>query len=177
MKETESLRLTHGRKTSWFDCHRMFLDQHHPLRRDRKNFLKIKIVQRSPPPYRTEEEILNQICDLDIRKVTELDAKQVNRRVCKSCGWKKRSIFWDLPYWSSSMIQHNLDVMYIEKNVFNNVFNTVLSFDDKTKDNPQSRQDTVKFVINLNWQRIVMENIPNLYIRYTRKQELSFSIG
>ena len=54
--------------------------------------------------------------------------------------------------------------MHIEKNVFDNVFNTVLSFDDKTKDNPQSRQDTVKFVINLNWQRIVMENISNLYI-------------
>ena len=43
------------------------------------------------------------------------------------------------------MIRHNLDVMHIEKNVFDNVFNTVLSFDDKTKDNPQSRQDTVKF--------------------------------
>ena len=43
------------------------------------------------------------------------------------------------------MIQHNLDVMHIQKNVFDNVCRTVLSFDDKTKDNPQSRQDTVKF--------------------------------
>ncbi|WMV13796.1 hypothetical protein MTR67_007181 [Solanum verrucosum] len=43
------------------------------------------------------------------------------------------------------MIRHNLDVMHIEKNVFDNVFNTVLNFDDKTKDNPQSRQDMVEY--------------------------------
>jgi len=53
MEETQSFRLKHGRKTSWFDCHRMFLDQNHPFRRDRKNFRKGKTVQRSPPPYRT----------------------------------------------------------------------------------------------------------------------------
>ena len=88
---------------------------------------------------------MNQICDLDIRKVTELDAEQVNRRLCKSYERKKRRIFWDLPFWSSNMIQHNLDVMHIQKNVFDNVCRTVLSFDDKTKDNRQSRQDTLKF--------------------------------
>jgi len=43
------------------------------------------------------------------------------------------------------MIRHNLDVMHIEKNVFDNVFNTVLNFEDKTKDNPQSRQDMVEY--------------------------------
>ena len=35
--------------------------------------------------------------------------------------------------------------MHIEKNVFDNMFNTFLSFDDKTKDNRQSHQDTLKF--------------------------------
>ncbi|KAM3325603.1 hypothetical protein P3S67_000728 [Capsicum chacoense] len=43
------------------------------------------------------------------------------------------------------MIRHNLDMMHIEKNFFDNVFNTVLNFDDKTKDNPQSRLDTTKY--------------------------------
>ncbi|XP_059295324.1 uncharacterized protein LOC132048635 [Lycium ferocissimum] len=145
MEETQSFRLQHGRKTSWFDSHRMFLDQHHPFRRDPKNFLKGKTVNRLSPSYRTGEEILNQICDLGIRKIIELDAQEVNRRICKSCGWKKRSIFWDLPYWSSNMIRHNLDVMHIEKNVFDNVFNTVLNIDNKTKDNPQSRLDMVNY--------------------------------
>ena len=35
--------------------------------------------------------------------------------------------------------------MHIEKNVFSNVFNTIFSFDDKNKDNPQSRHDKVIF--------------------------------
>ncbi|XP_060182237.1 uncharacterized protein LOC132611895 [Lycium barbarum] len=121
MEETQSFRLQHGRNTSWFDSHRMFLDQHHPFRRDRKNFLKGKTVKRLSPSYRIGKEILNQICDLGIRKVTELDAQEVNRKIYKSCGWKKRNIFWDFPYWSSNMIRHNLDVMHIEKNVFDNL--------------------------------------------------------
>jgi len=31
--------------------------------------------------------------------------------------WNKQSIFWDLPYWRTNLIRHNLDVMHIEKNV------------------------------------------------------------
>ena len=34
--------------------------------------------------------------------------------------WKKRSIFFTLPYWADHVLRHNLDVMHIEKNVFNN---------------------------------------------------------
>jgi len=153
MEETQSFRLQYGVKTTWFDNHRMFLDQNHPFRSDRKNFLKGHIVTRLPPPLRSGQEILNQICELGIRKVTELDAEEVNKRICKSCGWKKRSIFWDLPYWSSNMIRHNLDVMHIEKNVFDSLFNTVLDVDGKTKDNPKARLDVVKYCNRTNLAR------------------------
>ncbi|KAM3216613.1 hypothetical protein P3L10_026054 [Capsicum annuum] len=145
MEKTQSFRLQHGRKQSWFDCHKMFLNQHHPFRRDRKNFLKGQTIKRPPPTNRIGEEILDQICNLGIINVIELDAEQVNKIICKTCGWKKRNTFWDLPYWSSNMIRHILDVMHIEKKFFDNVFNTVLNFDDKTKDNPQSRLDTEKY--------------------------------
>lgn len=93
MEEAQSFNLQHGRKISWFDSHRMFLDQHHPFQRNRKNFLKSKTVKRLRPPYKTGEEILNQICHLGIRKVTELDAEEVNRRICNSCGWKNKVYF------------------------------------------------------------------------------------
>ncbi|XP_060190589.1 uncharacterized protein LOC132619827 [Lycium barbarum] len=131
MEETQSFSLKHGGKTTW---------------RDRKNILKGHTVTRPPPTVRTGEEILNQICELGIRKVTELDAQEVNKRICNSCGWKKRSIFWDLPYWSSNLIRHNLDVMHIEKNVFDNVFNTVLNVVGKTKDNLKARLDIAKIL-------------------------------
>ncbi|KAL2227583.1 UNVERIFIED_CONTAM: hypothetical protein Sindi_2117000 [Sesamum indicum] len=44
--------------------------------------------------------------------------------------WTKKSIFWDLKYWSTHMIRHNLDVMHIEKNVFD----TVMDIKKKMKD-------------------------------------------
>ena len=72
-------------------------------------------------------------------------ADQVNSRIAKTCGWKKRNIFWDLPYWSTNLIRHNLDVMYIEKNVFENIFNTVMNVEGKTKDNAKSREDLKEF--------------------------------
>ncbi|KAL0332930.1 UNVERIFIED_CONTAM: hypothetical protein Scaly_2194500 [Sesamum calycinum] len=53
----------------------------------------------------------------------------------------KKSIFLDLPYWSTLFIRHNIDVMHIEKNVFDNIFNTVMDIKGKTKDNMNTRRD------------------------------------
>ncbi|XP_019096716.1 PREDICTED: uncharacterized protein LOC109130964 [Camelina sativa] len=39
------------------------------------------------------------------------------------------------------LLRHNLDVMHIEKNVFDNLMNTVLNVPGKTKDNIESRLD------------------------------------
>lgn len=53
--------------------------------------------------------------------------------------WKKRSIFFDLPYWESNLLRHNLDVMHIEKNICDNLLGTLLNLDGKTKDNENAR--------------------------------------
>ncbi|KAL0387700.1 UNVERIFIED_CONTAM: hypothetical protein Sradi_2651800 [Sesamum radiatum] len=58
-----------------------------------------------------------------------------------------KSIFWELEYWSKYLIRHNLDVMYIEKNVFDNIFNTVINIKGKTKDNLNARED-LKIIYN-----------------------------
>ena len=39
------------------------------------------------------------------------------------------------------MLRHNLDVMYIEKDVVNNIISTLLNLDDKTNDNLKAHQD------------------------------------
>jgi hypothetical protein len=59
-------------------------------------------------------------------------------------NYTKRSIFWDLPYWKDNLVRHNLDVMHIEKNFFDNVFNTLMNVPNKTKDNEKSRRDLEK---------------------------------
>ncbi|KAG8369383.1 hypothetical protein BUALT_Bualt14G0005500 [Buddleja alternifolia] len=58
--------------------------------------------------------------------------------------WKKRSIFFELPYWKHNMIRHNLDVMHIEKNVCDNVIFTLLNVKGKTKDNLNARHELAK---------------------------------
>ena len=52
---------------------------------------------------------------------------------------KKRSIFFQLPYWKTLILHHNLDVMHIEKNIHDSIVGTLLSIDGKLKDNFNSR--------------------------------------
>jgi hypothetical protein len=55
--------------------------------------------------------------------------------------FKKRSVFFQLPYWKTLLIRNNLDIMHIEKNVFDNIVNTVLDVDKRSKDNLNARKD------------------------------------
>ena len=49
--------------------------------------------------------------------------------------WKKRSVFFDLPYWEYNNLRHNLNVMHIEKNICDNILGNLLSLEGKSKDN------------------------------------------
>ncbi|XP_016185472.1 uncharacterized protein LOC107627126 [Arachis ipaensis] len=55
--------------------------------------------------------------------------------------WKKRSIFFELPYWENNLLCHNFDVMHIEKNVCDNIVYTILNDSDKSKDHLKARKD------------------------------------
>jgi hypothetical protein len=69
-------------------------------------------------------------------------------------NWVKRSIFWELPYWKTNLLRHNLDVMHIEKNVFENIFNTVMDVKRKTKDNIKARLDVALFCNRKNMELV-----------------------
>ncbi|XP_010495482.1 PREDICTED: uncharacterized protein LOC104772581 [Camelina sativa] len=60
--------LKHGRKTSWFDCHRRWLPEDHPYHWSTTLFKKNKQVVDSPPPEYSGEEILNQLRDFGAEK-------------------------------------------------------------------------------------------------------------
>ncbi|XP_043816628.1 uncharacterized protein LOC110624237 [Manihot esculenta] len=141
MENTDAFTLRKGGKQTWFDSHRKFLPDNHPFRRNKTSFIKNKCVSKSPPPIRTGEYLLKEIEQIGLRRVIDIDSHEINCRLSKITGWRKRSILWDLPYWSSNLIRHNLDVMHIEKNVFENIFNTVMNVEGKTKDNIKSRED------------------------------------
>ena len=59
-------------------------------------------------------------------------------------NWHHKSIFFELPYWSTLRIRHNLDVMHIENNVCDNMVGTILDIKDKTKDSIKARDDLQK---------------------------------
>ncbi|XP_010507019.1 PREDICTED: uncharacterized protein LOC104783577 [Camelina sativa] len=140
---TDAFHLRHGRKTSWFDCHRRFLPARHPYRRSRTLFRKNKQVVDPPPPEVDRHILLEQLRDFGAERTTDCGGN--GHVVVYGAGinhnWYKHSIFWVLPYWKDLLLKHNLDVMHVEKNVFDNLMNTVLNVPGKTKDNLKSRLD------------------------------------
>ena len=55
----------------------------------------------------------DQICE-KVKDVSIQFGKPFAHKVVTG-GWKKRSIFFGLPYWKSLYVRHFLDVMHIEK--------------------------------------------------------------
>jgi hypothetical protein len=56
-------------------------------------------------------------------------------------NWRKKSVFFQLPYWKHLLVRHNLDVMHIEKNICDSIVGTLLEMDGKSKDGPKARLD------------------------------------
>jgi len=69
-------------------------------------------------------------------------------------NWVEQSIFLDLSYWKNNLPRHNLDVMHIEKNLFENIFNTVMDVKGKTKDNIKARLDLALFCHRKNMELV-----------------------
>jgi len=73
-------------------------------------------------------------------------------------NWTKRSIFWDLLYLKDNLLRHNLGVMHIENNFFDNVFNTVMDVKCKTKDNEKERLDVVELYLQGDLELVQLHN-------------------
>ena len=56
-------------------------------------------------------------------------------------NWIRKSIFFELEYWSELKMRHNIDVMHVEKNVCESVVNTLLNIAGETKDTEKAHLD------------------------------------
>ena len=54
---------------------------------------------------------------------------------------EEEEYLFNLPYWSSLLIRHNLDVMHIEKNICEALLGTLLEIAGKAKDTEKARLD------------------------------------
>ncbi|XP_024009926.1 uncharacterized protein LOC112085133 [Eutrema salsugineum] len=115
----------------------------HPYRQSTTLFSKNRRVFNDQPPEVDGEGLLTQFRDFGVETTIECGGN--GHQPVDGCGinhnWHKRSIFWDWPYWKDHLLRHNLDVMHIEKNFFDNIMNTILNVQGKTKDNLKSRLD------------------------------------
>ena len=114
----------------------------HVYRRNKNAFLKNRIECSQPLSILSGDDVWEEVAYFP----------KVTREVqfsCHGCGvahnWIRKNIFWKLPYWNSNLLRYNLDVMHIEKTVFDNVFNTVMDIKDKTKDDIKARMDLKKY--------------------------------
>jgi hypothetical protein len=57
-------------------------------------------------------------------------------------------------FMETNLLFHNLDVMQIEKTVFENIFNTVMDMKGKTNDNIKARRDIALFCYRKNMKLI-----------------------
>jgi hypothetical protein len=53
-------------------------------------------------------------------------------------NWRKKSVLFELPYWDSLLVRHNLDVMHTEKNICESLLGTLLDISGKSKDNEKA---------------------------------------
>ncbi|GJX31584.1 hypothetical protein Tco_0241439 [Tanacetum coccineum] len=121
--------------------HRRFLRKPHKWRSSRE--FNGDTDHRDPPKEYPRDVILAQHARLLTRvpgKHPKHGGVKIKRNVEVELNWTKRSIFYELEYWSFISLRHNLDIMHIEKNVLEAILNTLL-MNDKSKDTAKARQD------------------------------------
>ncbi|XP_027361200.1 uncharacterized protein LOC113869190 [Abrus precatorius] len=124
-KNTDYIRLEYCHKNV-FMGHRRWLPRNHPFRKMKKAF-NGSCDERRCPYSKSGEQIFEEVKDI---KTTfgKPFAKDISSR-----GWKKMSIFFELPYWKSLHVRHFVDVMHVEKNVCGSVVGTLLNIEGKKR--------------------------------------------
>lgn len=92
---------------------------------------------------KSNEEILKQLDQVHQREFGQNLNRVRNKRKCgtNEHNKAKKSIFFQIECWSKWNLRHNLDVMYIKKNIRDSILGTLLNINHKTKDTYKARLD------------------------------------
>ncbi|XP_073137959.1 uncharacterized protein [Henckelia pumila] len=138
--KTDALYLKHGKKWS-FRGHRRFLPPD----------AEIRTMSSYGKPEHRELDLVplsgSDVLRMTLNKNVVFGKSSASKPAAKiKTGsmeqmWRKKSIFFSLPYWEFNLIRQNLDPMHIEKNVCDNIVGTLLDDSTKSKDNYAARKD------------------------------------
>jgi len=127
--------LSYARSKICYIGHCRFLPRGHHLRKA-NDFESLHGTSAKPGTF-TREELLEEL-----EKVRDVRVGQKRKRSGNRVPiWGRRVCLWDVPYWSSLKLRHNLDVMHIEKNVCESLLGTILDIKGKSKDTTNARLD------------------------------------
>jgi hypothetical protein len=122
-----------------YTVHRRFLPRNHSWRRSK--LFDGTVEKHDKREKFTTDELIEQLEWVeDVRPGKHPESKKRKRDETDQC-WKRRSCLWNLPYWSSLKLPHNLDVTHIEKNICEYILGTFLGMAGKSKDTINSRLD------------------------------------
>ncbi|XP_058214912.1 uncharacterized protein LOC131326234 [Rhododendron vialii] len=125
-------------KIGWFG-HRAYLPDNHPLRKDKKfNGLPEFGKKTLDLPV---EKVMAQLARLRPVEFGKDTSSKKRPRHVEELNWTKKSILWELEYFSELLVPHMLDVMHIEKNICESLYGTMLGIDGKNKDTYKARDD------------------------------------
>ncbi|CAH9079143.1 unnamed protein product [Cuscuta epithymum] len=131
--DMDSTYLPHWGKYVYMKTRR-FLPRYHPYRKKKKSFDGESELRSAPRPLTGREVYERQDGVVHVFGKTKKEKESASL-------WKKKSIFWKLPYWQNLPVRHCLDVMHIEKNVCDAIIGTLLNIPTKTKDGIHVRRD------------------------------------
>jgi hypothetical protein len=175
LEDTGGRWLKNSRKMS-YTRHRRFLRKDHPYRNNKRDFDGTKETA-SAPQHRTGKEILSAVKDINIIHGKGDGSTSVPSSRDKAPLWKKRSLFWDLPYWKDLHVRHAIDVMHVEKNVCDNLLGILLDIPGKSKDMLQARMDLKDMNIRKELHHVDMDNgkkyLPTACYTLSKKQKTS----
>jgi len=74
-----------------------------------------------------------------VKDIVSIFGKNPKKESFEKNIWKKRSIFFDLSYWSDLDVRQCIDIMHVMKNVCDSLIGTI-NIKDKTKDGLKCHQ-------------------------------------
>ncbi|XP_028056483.1 uncharacterized protein LOC114260537 [Camellia sinensis] len=125
-------------KIGWVG-HRAYLPDNHLWRKDKKFDGLTELRKKSLDLL--VEKVMAQLDQWREVKFGKDPTNKKRPREFEELNWTKKSIMWELTYWKKLNLQHNLDVMHIEKNICENFYGMMLAIDGKNKDTYKARDD------------------------------------
>jgi hypothetical protein len=159
MDQTESIYLPSSIKLVYMLHHR-FLPPKHRYHQWRSRFDGM-IENGEAPKHRDGKFVFEMIKNINVifgKPVKGIKRKK-SEKPPKDSPFKKQSIFFRyLPYWKEFEIGHAIDIIHVEKGVFETTISLLLDIPRKTKDGFSARKDLQALEI---WKELHPQERPN----------------